>query len=271
MKLEEKIKRFKEGGLDKMHVVADFDKTLTRAFVDGKAVQSIISILRDGDYISREYAEKSKALFAKYYPIERDPHIPIEEKKKALYTWWSEHFDLLIKSGLNKKHLQHIVQNKNLQFRKGALEFLDMLHEREIPLVIISSSGVGDAISLLLEREGRMHDNIHIVTNRFNWDKKGNAVAIQQPIIYGMNKNEVELSPQVHARIKERKNILLIGDSLDDLGMVAETKDNCLLSFGFLNPGEEMHKKEFEKVFDILIENDGNFDEINKFVKEIEG
>ena len=37
-KFEEKKKNIFEGGIDKFHVIADFDKTLTYAFSDGNKV-----------------------------------------------------------------------------------------------------------------------------------------------------------------------------------------------------------------------------------------
>ena len=270
MKLEEKIKRFKEGGLDKMHVVADFDRTLTYAKIGDREVPSVISLLRDGNYISPEYAAKAKELFAKYHPMEVDEGLSQDERRKAMNSWWTEHFELLIKSGLNKKHLERIVESAGIKFREGVLEFLDYLNDREIPLVILSSSGVGETIPMLLEKEGRMYDNIVVVTNRFEWGSDGRAIGIRRPIIHGMNKDETEIPKEVHERIMGRRNVLLLGDSPDDLGMVAGIKYDCLISFGFLNPGKG-DKKQYEEQFDFVIENDGNFDEINKFVKEIEG
>ena len=43
---DSKKEKFIEGGLGKLHVLADFDRTLTKAFVDGEKTPSIISELR---------------------------------------------------------------------------------------------------------------------------------------------------------------------------------------------------------------------------------
>jgi hypothetical protein len=66
-----------------MHVVSDFDRTLTKVFVNGKKIPSLISVIRDGNYLSSDYAEKAHALFNKYHLIETDTKIPLGEKKKA--------------------------------------------------------------------------------------------------------------------------------------------------------------------------------------------
>ena len=133
-------RKFVEDGAEKFHVLADFDRTLTKSFVDGKKTPSIISELRRGNYISKEYAEKVQTLADKYHPIEIDPNISFKEKKKAMNEWWSKHFNLLIKSGLNKKHLERIISEGKIQFRKGVPEFLDFLYGNGIPLVILSSA-----------------------------------------------------------------------------------------------------------------------------------
>ena len=58
-------------GAGRFHVLADFDGTLTYNHdKNGKLYPPLISILRDRDYISKEYAEKAHELANKYRPIE---------------------------------------------------------------------------------------------------------------------------------------------------------------------------------------------------------
>jgi hypothetical protein len=104
--LEQAKKEFKKGGAEKIHVLADFDRTLTTAFVDGKSIPSLISVLRDGNYLTPDYAGKANALFEKYHAIEIDSKIPLFEKKKAMLEWWKTHFALLVECGLNKSDLE---------------------------------------------------------------------------------------------------------------------------------------------------------------------
>lgn len=69
-------------GATKLHVLADFDNTLTKAFVKGRKVPSMISVLRDNNYLAPGYAKKAKALYEKYSPFEVNPTISKEEKKE---------------------------------------------------------------------------------------------------------------------------------------------------------------------------------------------
>ena len=271
VELEKVKKLILEQGKDKIHVLADFDRTLTKAFVNGKKILSIISILRNEDYLSEEYSEKAKALANRYHPIEIDLSIPIGEKKKAMHEWWTKHFYLLIKSGLNKKHLEKVIEDGNIQFREGIFEFLDFLYEKKIPLIIMSSAGLGgDAISMYLEKQGKLYENISIISNSYEWDSDGNAVGVKEPIIHVMNKDETVIKNyKVFGLVKDRKNVLLLGDSLGDVGMIAGFEYDNLIKIGFLNEKINENLEQYKENFDIILLNDTGFNYVNELVKEI--
>jgi len=268
----EKIKKeiFKDGA-EKLHILADFDKTLTTLFVHGEKVPSIISILRNGNYLTSDYAQKASELFNKYHPIEIDPGIPLKEKKKAMCEWWTNHFDLLIKSGLNKKDVKNAVKTRGVKFRNGFSDFIDFLKNQNIPLVIISAGGLGSmAISICLEQEKKLYDNIYIVSNSYEWDKEENAVAVKKPIIHTMNKDETAIQDfPVFEIIKNRKNVLLLGDGLGDAGMIDGFDYNNLIKIGFLNEKIEENLPSFKKVYDILALNDSSMDFVNTLLNSL--
>lgn len=271
--LEKVKKRFQADGANKLHILSDFDRTLIYAFVNGERVPSLISVLRsDSKYLGDDYAEKAQVLSKKYHPIEINPKIPIEEKKKAMEEWWTTHFDLLIKSGLNKKHLEETVESGKIKLREGAKEFFDLLHRYEIPLVIMSASGLGgDVISMFLKKEGKLFSNIYIISNSFIWDKNGNAVGVKEPIIHSLNKDETIIQdfPLIYEKAKDRKNVLLMGDNLEDTGMIEGFGYDYLIKIGFLNEVVNENLEEYKRVFDVLIINDSSMAYVNTLLKEI--
>ncbi len=268
-KIKEAISR---EGAGKLHIISDFDRTLTYAFVAGEKRPSLIFILRDGNYLTPDYARKAHILFNKYHPIEVNPDIPLDEKKRAMEQWWETHFDLLIRSGLNKKDVESVVSSEKVKFRDGALKFIDFLHSCNIPLVIMSSTGLGgNAISLYLERVGLLYDNICIISNFFQWDKEGNAIGYRKPIIHSMNKDKtvIRAYPEIYEKIKARRNVLLLGDGLGDVGMVEGFDYKNLLKVGFLNEEVEKNLEHYKKVYDVLILNDSSLEYVNKLVSEL--
>ena len=270
--LEGLKKSIKEAGSRDLHILADFDRTMTKAFVNGESTPSLISILRDGNYLTPDYAERAQALYRKYHPMEIDPDIPLTDKKKAMEEWWLTHFDLLIESKLNKKDLQKIIDSGKVEFREGALDFLDFLRENGIPLVIMSSSGLGgDVIKMYLTKEGVMSGNIHIISNSYEWDAEGFATSIKKPIIHAMNKDETMIKdfPAIFEIIENRKNVILLGDSLGDVGMIEGFEYNALIKIGFLNEAVESNLEAYKKNYDVLLLNDSPMDYVNTLLKDI--
>ncbi|MFA5211361.1 MAG: hypothetical protein WC414_02555 [Patescibacteria group bacterium] len=268
----EEIKtKIKKDGLTNLHILADFDRTLTYGSVAGKKTPSIISLLRDGKHLSADYSEKAHALFDKYNKIETDPKVDIKEKKKAMAKWWRLHFKLLLKSQLHKKDLKDILKNDDLKFRAGVENFLDFLYENNIPIIIFSASGCGEAIPLFFKKYKKNYSNIFYLINRFEWDKNDQAVSIQKPIIHSLNKDETLLKDfsKIFTKIKNKKNVILLGDGLGDLGMISGFDYKNLLSIGFLNFDFENLRKIYKENFDVVLEGDGDFNFVNKLMKDL--
>lgn len=270
--IDKKIREFATDGKEKLHVITDFDRTMTSPLVKGIKIPSVISILRDKDYLSSEYSIEATTLAKHYGAIERSPNISEQEKKKAMQEWWEKHFELLQRSGLNREHLKRIVNEGGIVFREGVFNFLDYLNQQNIPLVILSSNDVGDTIEMLLKKEKRLYSNIYVITNRFEYNEKDESViGVQRPIIHVMNKDETSVRnfPSIYKAIKNRKNVLLLGDSLGDLGMVNGFDYHNLLSIGFLEEEDLNKKQRYLDSFDGVLENNASFREINKILMEI--
>jgi cytosolic 5'-nucleotidase 3 len=85
-----------------------------------------------------------------------------------------------------------------------------------------------------------------------------------------MNKEEISFKDlPVFERIKNRKNILLMGDSLSDIDMVKGFDCDNVIKIGFLNDEIEKMKEFYLKKYDILITNDSSMDFVNELLKEI--
>jgi len=261
---------FKREGVEKIHIVSDFDRTLSKAFVNGKKVRAIITQLYEGNSLTSDYREKAQKLHNKYYPIEVNPDIPIEKKRKAMEEWWRKHKKLLIESGLNMKDIQKIVDNGYLKFREGVPEFLDLIHQNNIPLIIFSASGIGESIPLYFKKINRLYDNIHIISNSMEYDKNGNAIGIREPIIHVFNKGEIALRGlPIMKKLEDRVNIILLGDSIGDLQMTEGFDYKNIIRIGFLNYEDEEKLEDYKREYDAVILKDGSMDFVNSLLKEI--
>jgi cytosolic 5'-nucleotidase 3 len=268
--LNEKIAQIVRDGKDKLHIISDFDGTLSKEFVNDKKVPSMISHLRDGSYLTPDYAEKANAFYNKYHPIEIDLSIPLEKRKRKMHEWWSTHYKLLIKSGLNKKDIERLILEDKVKLRDGIDEFLGLLNKNNIPIIIMSSSGLGDAIPMVLSKQELLYPNINIISNQFFWKDDGSALKIKEPILHSLNKKEVELKDYAFfKKVRDRKNVILLGNSISDTDMIEGFSYDNLIKIGFLNDENEVPLEEFKKAFDVVILNDGSMDYVNELVKKI--
>jgi 5'-nucleotidase len=269
--LESKIDLIKKGGASKLHILTDFDKTLTRTYVNGKVFPSVIWILHEKNLLEKIYLERAEELYATYRPSEIDTSLSYEEKKKIMHEWWTLHFRLLIEAGLNKDHLKEVAESCNGVFRDSSEDFFNSLRIANIPVVIMSSSGLGDdSIELILQEVGYLSDNIHIISNEFEWDNNGNLLSVKEPIIHSLNKRETEVKDYpVFELIKDRKNVVLMGDNVEDIDMIEGFEFENIIKVGFLNEHVEERLEKFKSNYDIIILNDGGMEPINDLLKSL--
>ena len=269
-KLAKIKKEIAGGGSENLYVLADFDRTLTPAHSGNSLVSSLISVLRSGGYLSSDYAPKAQALYDHYHKIEINGGFSDKEKKKAMKEWWIAHFELLIASGLKYGDLEKIADSGTIKLRPGCEEFLAILNNKKIPLIILSSSGAGrEGISIFLKKAGKLHDNIAIVSNEFEWAPDGRALGVKQPVIYAMNKNAVMIKdfPEAHSKVKNRKNVILLGDSLADAEMIKGFDYGNIFKIGFLNERIRESLDDYKERYDVVILNDGPMKYVNDFLK----
>lgn len=255
---EEKIKNI-EFNLANYYVVADFDKTLTKGTSD-----STWGVMANANSISTEYSAKRKALYTKYRPIEIDMTITDEEKSKAMDEWWRAHINLFYEYNLNEKAVKDSIAGGGLEYREGAKEFINKMHSLNIPVIIISA-GIGNVIEEFLRKENDYFDNIKIVSNFIEFEN-GYIKRIIGDTIHALNKNIISLDNNSKELLKSRDNILLLGDGVADLKMVDEKDLSRTISVGFLDEKIDENLEFYNKGFDIVITNQGSFEEVNKIL-----
>lgn len=266
---QSKIAHLRSCWSDLIHVLTDFDKTLTYARVDGSDTPSIISVLYNNGYLSNEYSQAAKQLEKTYRPIEDDMSIPLETRKEQMLEWWTKHRELLIKSNLSKHHIQQVVDSNIMKLRDGCIELLQLFGHHHIPVIIMSASGLWtDTIDLYLQKYLTKFDHIHSISNGFERDDTGIAVAYKLPIITSLNKDETVISqqmfPEIYADISSRKNVILMGDQIGDLGMVAGFEHDMVLKIWFCNDPTPEKLSLFQSSFDIVILGSEWMDALNK-------
>ncbi|GLJ31445.1 hypothetical protein SUGI_0631060 [Cryptomeria japonica] len=282
--LEKKKNAIRASGPAKLQVIADFDMTLTKCWVDGKRGQSSHALLKQGN---AEYDLKRRRLYDYYRPLEVCPTIAIDEKTKLMEEWWEKTHALLVEGGLNYAAIRNSVTNSAIDFRDGVVQLFEILEKIEVP-VLIFSAGLADIIEEVMRQKlHKNFKNVKVVSNRMVFDIHGNLVGFKGKTIHVLNKNEhaLEMAAPVHEKlgnnngvesdangasvVKDRTNVLLLGDHIGDLGMSDGLDfENCI-SVAFLNENVEKSMDIYKQAYDIVLPNDAPMWEVVNLVKEL--
>lgn len=241
---------------ENMCVLMDFDKTITN-------FNSLDSWAIAGMTAKEGCEQEINKLYEKYRPIEMDYSISYEEKNKQMEIWYNSCMNLYYKYKFNKEKLKDVVEIANLNFRKGAKEFLQYMYENKIPVVILSA-GIGSVIKEFLNKENCFFDNILLISNNFIFDEDGNALKLENSLIHTMNKCiNGKLKGMWKEEFKKREYRLLLGDTIEDIEMTDNTKKTFKIAFLDKLENIDVYKKEFDI---ILTKEDATFDEVRKII-----
>jgi len=69
--------------------------------------------------------------------------------------------------------------------------------------------------------------------------------------------------------VKNRRNVLLLGDNLSDVGMIIGFDYDNLIKIGFLNEKVEENLEQYKQNYDVVILNDSSLDYVNRLLKEV--
>ncbi len=271
-KFDDTVDKFKKDWFDKLHVVADFDRTLTKAFSAWKKRPSLISVLRSEGYLGEEYVKKAYELWDKYIPIEADPNIDINEKAKEMTDWRNEHLDLLVKSWLSRQDIESVIDSELIEFRNWVVDFLSILDKNSVPLVIISANWLGtDSTRLYFEKQGVLSHNVYVISNSFVWNEEWKAIWYDKRVVHTFNKWEVVLEefPEIYSKVKDRKNVILLWDSLWDHTMADSFEYDNVLKIWFLNDKEDKLLDEYKKIYDVIVTWDWDFSVVNEILEKL--
>ncbi|KDR22681.1 7-methylguanosine phosphate-specific 5'-nucleotidase [Zootermopsis nevadensis] len=263
LRVQNMIMSLIDGGREKLQIISDFDRTLTKQHVDGKPTMSSFCIFSHCSQVPSVYKEQDEVLRQRYRPIEMDPNMSREEKAKQMVNWYQEAEKLLYGFEFQTKELEDVVRDGGTELREGTNIMLQSLQAAQVP-VLVFSAGLGDSVSAVLRYYSVLLPNVHIISNylRFNGLKVN---GLQGDIIHSFNKNEHALEKSGYFQVlASRSNVLLLGDELGDAAMADGVQNaGTVLKIGFLYDRVEERLEEFLKHFDIVLIDDQTMDVVN--------
>ncbi|KAI8998106.1 pyrimidine 5'-nucleotidase-domain-containing protein [Gaertneriomyces semiglobifer] len=300
--VEEKLKSIISDGRKNLHIISDFDMTLsqyTHPTIPNQRNHSSHSLLAQSANVPDWFKENTQKLFKQYYPIEISTKVGYKEKVKAMIEWWSKNHEAILEIGLTKDVVASMVKEVRVAIRKGVKEVFELCKgegEEHVPILVFSA-GLGDVIEALLECENLLYSNVQVVSNRMHFHPEtGEAEHFVPPLIHTFNKCQASfLHPHLHVPSNssaylpisnnstgenavsslnvalkdsgERDNLILMGDSLGDLRMAEGLAPSTKLTVGFLNHDENLLLSQYAESYDIVIRGDGGCEIVEMVLK----
>ncbi|EKX35235.1 hypothetical protein GUITHDRAFT_79999 [Guillardia theta CCMP2712] len=267
--VEEKLSTMRRDGRESVLVVADFDMTLTSFLMpDGSRGMSTHGMLERSGYFGEAFTTRAKDIFNRFYPIEVDPNLDWDSKFAAMSEWWETTHKLIVEQEVTKKDIAACVKAGHFRFREGVPELLAQLKEREVPILVFSA-GIADVLEEIFKQRLGL-EGLPIISNKMKFDEEGKLVGFENNTIHIMNKGAVALEGQNLELVKDKSNVILLGDSLGDLRMADGLPNKQqVLKIGFLNDKIEERKEEYLEKFDVVIVNDGPMTAVNELLAPI--
>ncbi|XP_027049962.1 cytosolic 5'-nucleotidase 3-like isoform X2 [Pocillopora damicornis] len=266
--VREKLKKLYEGGPEKLQIISDFDKTLTKFVINGEKGCTVYGVIESSKQFPESYREKAKQLKEKYMPIEFSPDLSSAEKKPHMIEWWTKSHGLLTELGLKKNDISQMVEEAPVALRDGVEWFFVKLHEKKVPVLIISG-GLGDLIKEVIDQQSTLYDNVTIIANFFKYEQ-GVMVGFKEELLFSNNKKERTKDLPYFDKIKERTNVIVMGDLPDDAHVSDSPKyTEVTLTVGFLNEKVDEHLSNYMDAFDIVIVDDHSIELVDLLLMPI--
>ncbi|XP_078620321.1 cytosolic 5'-nucleotidase 3-like isoform X4 [Branchiostoma floridae x Branchiostoma japonicum] len=259
-----------QDGKSKLQVITDFDYTITRWAYKGTRVAASFNVLENSSLVPESKKQILDELRDTYYPIEINAKMTIEEKIPFMMEWYTKGTGVLVECGLKQSDLSLAVKESNAQMRDGCDWQFHTLHEHSVPMLIFSA-GIGDILEEIIKQHSQMYANMRVVSNYMDFNHDGMLVGFKGDLVHTYNKNEGALrNSDYFTTLKERRNIILMGDSMGDLRM-ADGVPNMqhILKIGFLNDNIEERLEKYKEAYDIVLVSDDTMDVPNAIMKKI--
>lgn len=260
-KLHQKLTRFM-GRAAEIHVVADFDRTLTDRRPGSNEDITSWNILRD--HLPRQGQQYCEALFQAARPKE----LAGTMTEQDAVDWWSAVLDTYAEYRIDMNDVERDFLHR-ATIREGSREFFTLCRGAGIPIAILSA-GVKDVIDLWSD-----HYDVQptlTISTKLVLDEARKITGWQKDtLVHVLNKSEVD-HPELHKIRSERPLAIVFGDGIGDADMALGDEDVLRARVYDPRPDEIVdieteRARTFER-FDLMIES-GTLAPLVRLLKEL--
>ncbi|XP_023606812.1 cytosolic 5'-nucleotidase 3A isoform X5 [Myotis lucifugus] len=245
--------------------------------IKGGAVK-LQMLLTTVSWFQMNVEKKLLELKEKFYAIETDPLLTVEQKNPYMVEWYTKSHRLLVEQGIPRAKLKEIVAESDIMLnqtvlppcREGYENFFDKLQQHSIP-VFIFSAGIGDVLEEIIRQAGVYHSNVKVVSNFMDFDDNGVLKGFKGDLIHVFNKHDGALkNTDYFNELKDNSNIILLGDSQGDLRMADGVANvEHILKIGYLNDKVDELLDKYMDSYDIVLVKEESLEVANSILQKI--
>lgn len=265
--LKSRMRKIKRDGLKHFSVVSDFDQTLTKSYHEGKKVVGTLGMFKD--ILVKDEGKPTFTRMKKATEIEAEEVAIEREKELNSKEWLANKIVAQAEGKFDAELLGKILEEAYLVPRPSFDTFLQLCNKYQIPFYLISagiSNVIGSILSKFMDFEN--YPDFHLYSNEINFDENGFLSSFKDPYLHFSDKGEIFSKNRQY-----NKNVLLIGDHLQDVNLARNMQPKSLLKIGYLNYKlfyrYEKTLDAYNKKYDIVIVNDGGLTAPEKIVRYI--
>jgi len=260
--LEQKLRSFIGAGASSLHLVCDFDRTLTVRKPGSEGDVTTWSILAEHLPIGAQ--QEHAALYDKYRALETTETMTSDDA----VDWWTSILKLFVKHKININKIEADFLER-ASVRLGTKELFQACGKQNVPTVIMSA-GIRDVIDVW----GRAYDIQPTLTisTALILDKEGTIIGWdEQTLVHTLNKHEAD-HPKLESIRQSRPKAIIVGDGMSDADMAIGAED--VLRIRIYDPradeAKDLTKMRSETLerFDAIIES-GSLDPLQSIVQLI--
>ncbi len=227
-KITQKIARFAaDNGVSNLHVVIDFDRTMTMPKSKTVSDATTWHIMRE--HLPDEGVKRYDKLFATYRPLE----VSSSMTEADAATWWMSILNLFIEYEVNMQTIEDDFV-KRASIRPGTLELFKLCNRFNIPTVILSA-GVREIIDVWCKVYSI--EPTLIVSTKLKVEASGYISGWEHDtLVHALNKAEAD-HPELTNIRSNRRNAIVLGDGIDDADMA--TGDDAVIRVRVLDLRED--------------------------------
>ncbi|KAK1334779.1 hypothetical protein QTO34_004346 [Cnephaeus nilssonii] len=244
--------------------------TLSRFSYKGKRCPTCHNVIDNCKLVSDECRKKLLELKEKFYAIETDPLLTVEEKFPYMVEWYTKSHRLLVEQAIPRAKLKEIVAESDVMLKEGYENFFDKLQQHSIP-VFIFSAGIGDVLEEVIRQAGVYYSNVKVVSNFMDFDDNGVLKGFKGDLIHVFNKHDGALkNTEYFNQLKDNSNIILLGDSQGDLRMADGVANvEHILKIGYLNDKVDELLDKYMDSYDIVLVKEESLEVANSILQKI--